>query len=149
MALGTRLHPRTWGAPGPVTGIDEAELVAAYEAANAGDFAPLHELMTDDGYVHRIPSLALEVAGRDEAVAVLARLYDEREVAQTPVRWHQHGDLVVLDITGTSLLRGRFTAVHVCLVRDGRVLETTVAAPPLAVTAPRPGWLPLPHVERR
>jgi hypothetical protein len=128
--------------PGPVTGVDEAELVAAYEACNAGDFGPLRELLAEDGYVHRIPSIALEVVGRDEAVAVLARLYDERQVAQTPVRWHQHGDLVVLDVEGTSLYRGRFSAVHVCVVRDGRVLETTVAAPPLPVPAPRPSWLP-------
>ena len=134
--------------PGPVTDIDEAELVAAYQAGNAGDFGPLHDLFAEDDYVHRIPSLALEVHGRDEAVAVLARLYDERQVAQAPVRWHQHGDLVVLDIEGTSLLRGHFCAVHVCVVRDGHVLETTVAAPPLAVPVPRPGWLPLPHVDR-
>ena len=134
--------------PGPVTGVDEAELVAAYEAANAGDWQPLRDLLTDDGYVHRIPSLALEVHGADEAVAVLARLYDEREVAQRPVRWHQHGELVVLDIEGTSLLRGRFQAVHVCLVRDGRVLETTVAAPPLPVPAPRPAWLGRPVAPR-
>lgn len=127
--------------PGPVTGIDEAELVAAYEACNAGDFGPLHDLLVEDGYVHRIPSLDLEVHGREEAVAVLARLYDERQVAQGPVRWHQHGELVVLDIEGRSLLRGRFQAVHVCLVRDGKVLETTVAAPPLPVPAPRPAWL--------
>lgn len=128
--------------PGPVTGIDEAELVAAYEAANAGDFGPMHDLLVADGYVHRIPSLDLELRGRAEAVAVLARLYDERQVAQSPVRWHQHGELVVLDVEGRSLLRGRFQAVHVCHVRDGRVLETTVAAPPLPVRAPRPGWLP-------
>lgn len=128
--------------PGPVTGIDEAELVAAYEAANAGDWGPMRDLLVDDGYVHRIPSLALDLHGADEAVAVLARLYDERQVAQAPVRWHQHGELVVLDIEGRSLYRGRFQAVHVCLVRDGRVLETTVAAPPLPVPAPRPAWLP-------
>lgn len=131
--------------PGPVTGIDEAELVAAYEAANAGDWGPMRDLLVDGedgGYVHRIPSLALELHGADEAVAVLARLYDERQVAQAPVRWHQHGELVVLDVEGSSLYRGRFQAVHVCLVRDGRVLETTVAAPPLPVPAPRPAWLP-------
>jgi hypothetical protein len=128
--------------PGPVTGIDEAELVAAYDACNAGDFGPWYDLLVEDGYVHRLPSLALEVHGRDDAVAVLSRLYDERQVAQAPVRWHQHGALVVLDIEGTSLLRGRFEAVHVCLVRDGRVLETTVAAPPLPVPVPRPAWLP-------
>ena len=128
--------------PGPVTGIDEAELVAAYEACNAGDFEPLRDLMAPEGYVHRIPSIDLEVTGRDEAVAVLARLYDERQVAQAPVRWHQHGELVVLDVEGTSLYRGRFQAVHVCHVRDGKVLETTVAAPPLPVPAPRPAWLP-------
>lgn len=137
----TTLRTRT-PLPGPVTGIDEAELVAAYEACNAGDFGPLHDLLVEDGYVHRIPSLPLEVQGRDEAVDVLARLYDERQVAQAPVRWHQHGELVVLDIEGTSLYRGRFAAVHVCHVRDGRVLETTVAAPPLPVPAPRPAWLP-------
>jgi hypothetical protein len=134
--------------PGPVTGIDEAELVAVYEACNAGDFGPLYDLMTDDGYVHRIPSLDLELYGRDDAIAVLARLYDERQVTQGPVRWHQHGELVVLDIEGRSLLRGRFQAVHVCLVRGGRLLETTVAAPPLPVRAPRPAWLraqPLPE----
>jgi hypothetical protein len=128
--------------PGPVTGIDEAELVAAYEACNAGDFGPLRDLLVEDGYVHRIPSLGLELTGRDEAVPVLARLYDERQVAQRPVRWHQHGELVVLDVEGTSLYRGSFCAVHVCHVRDGRVLETTVAAPPLPVPAPRPAWLP-------
>jgi hypothetical protein len=128
--------------PGPVTGIDEAELVAAYEAANAGDWGPMRDLLVEPGYVHRIPSLSLELHGADEAVRVLARLYDERQVAQSPVRWHQHGELVVLDIEGTSLHRGRFQAVHVCLVRDGRVLETTVAAPPLPVPAPRPAWLP-------
>ncbi len=128
--------------PGPVTGIDEAELVAAYEALNAGDTGPMHALLVEDGYVHRIPSLDLELHGRDEAISVLARLYDERQVAQSPVRWHQHGELVVLDVEGRSLLRGRFQAVHVCLVRDGTVLETTVAAPPLPVPAPRPVWLP-------
>jgi hypothetical protein len=128
--------------PGPVTGVDEAELVAAYDACNAGDFGPMHDLLADEGYVHRIPSLALELHGRDEAIEVLRRLYDERQVAQAPVRWHQHGELVVLDVEGSSLLRGRFQAVHVCLVRDGRVLETTVAAPPLPVRLPRPRWLP-------
>ncbi|HVM28536.1 MAG TPA: nuclear transport factor 2 family protein [Mycobacteriales bacterium] len=130
--------------PGPVTGIDEAELVAAYDACNAGDFGPMHALMAPEGYVHRLPSLDLELHGRDEAVAALRRLYDERQVCQAPVRWHQHGELVVLDVEGTSLLRGRFEAVHVCLVRDGVVLETTVAAPPLPVQAPRPAWLPRP-----
>jgi hypothetical protein len=130
--------------PGPVTGIDEAELVAAYEACNAGDFGPLHDLLVEDGYVHRVPGIALEVHGRDEAVEVLRRLYDERQVAQRPVRWHQHGELVVLDVEGRSLHRGEFAAVHVCLVRDGRVLETTVAAPPLPVPVPRPTWLPRP-----
>jgi hypothetical protein len=128
--------------PGPVTGIDEAELVAAYDACNAGDFGPMHDLMAEDGYVHRIPSLPIEICGRDEAIAVLERLYDERQVAQAPVRWHQHGELVVLDIEGTSLFRVLFQAVHVCLVRGGRVLETTVAAPPLPVPVPRPAWLP-------
>jgi hypothetical protein len=127
--------------PGQVTGIDEAELVAAYEACNAGDFGPMRDLLVEDGYLHRIPSLDLELRGRDEAVAVLTRLYDERQVTQAPVRWHQHGELVVLDVEGCSLLRGAFQAVHVCLVRDGRVLETTVAAPPLPVPAPRPAWL--------
>lgn len=132
--------------PRPVTGIDDAELVAAYEAANAGDWGPMRDLMTE-AYVHRIPSIALEVHGRDQAVQVLARLYDEREVAQAPVRWHQHGDLVVLDIEGRSLYRGPFCAVHVCVVSDGRLLETTVAQPPLPVPAPRPHWLPLPHTQ--
>ena len=128
--------------PGPVTGIDEAELVAAYEAANAGDWDVMRALLVEDDYVHRLPSLQLELHGADEAVDVLARLYDERQVTQSPVRWHQHGELVVLDVEGTSLYRGRFQAVHVCHVRDGRVLETTVAAPPLPVPAPRPAWLP-------
>lgn len=148
MATTTRWDISNRRTPGPVTGIDDAELVAAYEAVNAGDWGPMHDLM-DDAYVHRIPSIGLEVQGRDEAVAVLARLYDEREVAQAPVRWHQHGDLVVLDVEGRSLYRGLFSAVHVCVVRDGRLLETTVAQPPLPVPAPRPSWLPRPAVEPR
>jgi len=137
----TTLRTRT-PLPGPVTGIDEAELVAAYEAAHAGDWSVMRALLVEDDYVHRLPSLQLELHGADEAVEVLARLYDERQVTQSPVRWHQHGELVVLDVEGTSLYRGRFQAVHVCHVRDGRVLETTVAAPPLPVPAPRPAWLP-------
>ena len=137
----TTLRTRT-PLPGPVTGIDEAELVAAYEAANAGDWSVMRALLVEDGYVHRLPSLQLELHGADEAVDVLSRLYDERQVTQSPVRWHQHGELVVLDVEGASLYRGRFQAVHVCHVRDGRVLETTVAAPPLPVPAPRPAWLP-------